>query len=145
MGVAVHHVRGAVGGVGGLGGCRSRRAPHDRREGHDRTHGCRLTRSGTGAQSAAEHLWMHFTRMGNFANSPVPIVERGEGAYIYDNHGKRYLDALSGLFVVQAGYGRDDSPTPLTGRPVSWRIFRFGHMPPRRPSIWPTGSRAGSR
>ncbi len=57
---------------------------------------------------AADHLWMHFTRMGSFATNPVPIVERGEGSYIYDSNGRRYLDALSGLFVVQAGYGRDE-------------------------------------
>jgi adenosylmethionine-8-amino-7-oxononanoate aminotransferase len=50
----------------------------------------------------ADHLWMHFTRM----STPVPTIERGEGAYIYDTDGKRYLDALSGLFVVQAGHGR---------------------------------------
>jgi adenosylmethionine-8-amino-7-oxononanoate aminotransferase len=35
-------------------------------------------------------------------------VERGEGACIYDAAGRRYLDALSALFVVQAGYGRDE-------------------------------------
>ncbi|HEX3198883.1 MAG TPA: aspartate aminotransferase family protein [Propionibacteriaceae bacterium] len=53
-------------------------------------------------------MWMHFTRMGSFATNPVPIIERGEGAYLYDSNGRRYLDALSGLFVVQAGYGRDE-------------------------------------
>ncbi|MFL6047381.1 MAG: aspartate aminotransferase family protein [Propionibacteriaceae bacterium] len=62
-----------------------------------------------GASSdAADHLWMHFTRMASFTTKPVPIVERGEGVYIYDSNGRRYLDALSGLFVVQAGYGRDE-------------------------------------
>ena len=61
-----------------------------------------------GSSKATDHLWMHFSRMGSFATEPVPIVERGEGAYIYDSTGRRYLDALSGLFVVQAGYGRDE-------------------------------------
>jgi adenosylmethionine-8-amino-7-oxononanoate aminotransferase len=61
-----------------------------------------------GSSNAADHLWMHFTRMGSFATNPVPIVERGEGAYIYDSTGRQYLDALSGLFVVQAGYGREE-------------------------------------
>src|SRR5215207_8928275 len=64
------------------------------------------TASGHG--NPADHLWMHFARMGNYADKPVPIVERGEGAYIYDAAGRRYLDALSALFVVQAGYGRDE-------------------------------------
>jgi len=54
----------------------------------------------------ARHLWMHFTRMGNYAIKAPPIIERGEGAYIWDTNGKRYLDALAALFVVQAGHGR---------------------------------------
>jgi adenosylmethionine-8-amino-7-oxononanoate aminotransferase len=62
----------------------------------------------TGQGNAAEHLWMHFTRMSSFANKPVPTIERGEGAYIWDTNGRKYLDALSGLFVVQAGHGRDE-------------------------------------
>ncbi len=61
-----------------------------------------------GTENAADHLWMHFTRMGSAASNPVPVIERGEGAHIYDSTGRRYLDALSGLFVVQAGYGRDE-------------------------------------
>jgi adenosylmethionine-8-amino-7-oxononanoate aminotransferase len=51
---------------------------------------------------------MHFTRMSTYADKPVPIIERGEGAYIWDTNGKKYLDALSGLFVVQAGHGREE-------------------------------------
>jgi adenosylmethionine-8-amino-7-oxononanoate aminotransferase len=58
--------------------------------------------------NASDHLWMHFTRMSSYADNPVPTIERGEGAYIWDSNGKRYLDALSGLFVVQAGHGREE-------------------------------------
>jgi adenosylmethionine-8-amino-7-oxononanoate aminotransferase len=57
-------------------------------------------------QSARDHLWMHFTRMSAYQDHDVPIIVRGEGAYIYDQHGKRYLDALAGLFVTQVGHGR---------------------------------------
>jgi adenosylmethionine-8-amino-7-oxononanoate aminotransferase len=55
---------------------------------------------------AKRHLWMHFTRMGAYQDSEVPIITRGEGCYVYDEHGKRYLDGLSGLFCVNAGHGR---------------------------------------
>ncbi|MEU5697047.1 aspartate aminotransferase family protein [Actinosynnema sp. NPDC020468] len=49
------------------------------------------------------HLWPHFTRL----SSPrVPVITRGEGAYLWDDRGRRVLDGLSGLFVVQAGHGR---------------------------------------
>ena len=38
----------------------------------------------------------------------MPVIVRGSGPYIWDQHGKRYLDGLSGLFVVQAGHGRSE-------------------------------------
>src|SRR6266550_877544 len=60
------------------------------------------------SDKAREHLWMHFTRLSSYANSPVPTIVRGEGAYIFDVNGKRYLDGLAGLFVVQAGHGRHE-------------------------------------
>src|SRR5258708_9747755 len=52
-------------------------------------------------QAARDHLWLHFTRMGGHE---VPIIVRGDGCYLEDAHGKRYLDALAGLFAVQVGY-----------------------------------------
>jgi len=58
--------------------------------------------------SAREHLWMHFTRLSTYESSPVPTIVRGEGAYIYDIQGRRYLDGLSGLFTVQVGHGRSE-------------------------------------
>lgn len=57
-------------------------------------------------EAAKRHLWMHFTRLGDYADSEVPVIVRGEGPWVWDANGKRYLDGLSGLFVVQAGYGR---------------------------------------
>jgi adenosylmethionine-8-amino-7-oxononanoate aminotransferase len=50
---------------------------------------------------AQDHLWLHFTRMGGYE---APIIVRGEGCYLEDVDGKRYLDALAGLFAVQIGY-----------------------------------------
>ena len=61
------------------------------------------------ADRARDHLWMHFTRhSGYYHGSHVPVIVRGEGAYIWDDAGKRYLDGLAGLFVVQLGHGRAD-------------------------------------
>jgi adenosylmethionine-8-amino-7-oxononanoate aminotransferase len=57
-------------------------------------------------EGAKRHLWMHFTRMGAYEHADIPIIERGEGPWVWDSRGKRYLDGLSGLFVVQAGHGR---------------------------------------
>src|SRR2546421_7973202 len=52
-------------------------------------------------QAARDHLWLHFTRM---AGHDAPIIVRGEGCYLEDSEGRRYLDALAGLFAVQVGY-----------------------------------------
>jgi adenosylmethionine-8-amino-7-oxononanoate aminotransferase len=57
---------------------------------------------------AKRHLWMHFTRMSAYEETEVPIIVRGEGCYVWDEHGKRYLDGLSALFCVNIGHGRAD-------------------------------------
>ncbi|CAB4688135.1 MAG: aspartate aminotransferase family protein [Actinobacteria bacterium] len=59
-------------------------------------------------QAAKDHLWMHFTRHGSYADHDVPIIVKGEGAYIWDAQGKKYLDGLAGLFVSQLGHGRTE-------------------------------------
>lgn len=56
---------------------------------------------------AARHLWMHFTRLPG-RDDEVPVMVRGDGCYVYDQFGKRYLDGLSGLFTVQVGHGRSE-------------------------------------
>jgi adenosylmethionine-8-amino-7-oxononanoate aminotransferase len=59
-------------------------------------------------QQAREHLWLHFTRMGGYLEGEIPIIVRGEGCYLEDSKGKRYLDALAGLFAVNVGYSFGD-------------------------------------
>ena len=50
---------------------------------------------------APDRLWRHFTPA---VHAPI-VVERGEGCYIWDSEGNRYLDALSALYCVNIGYG----------------------------------------
>src|SRR5881392_233652 len=65
------------------------------------------TATATLQELARRHLWMHFTRMGAYDEQhEVPIIVRGEGPYVWDEHGNRYLDGLSALFCVNAGHGR---------------------------------------
>ncbi len=59
-------------------------------------------------QAAKDHLWMHFTRHSTYDSHPVQTIVRGDGAHIWDEAGNKYLDALAGLFVVQAGHGRTE-------------------------------------
>ena len=76
-----------------------------RRDGLEkREHGDdRNRRRATDLQELAQrHLWLHFARMGGYDEGhEIPIIARGEGCYVWDDHGKRYLDALSALFCVE--------------------------------------------
>ena len=65
-------------------------------------------RTSTLQELGKRHLWMHFTRMSAYQDADIPIITRGEGCYVYDDHGKRYLDGLSALFCVNIGHGRAD-------------------------------------
>jgi adenosylmethionine-8-amino-7-oxononanoate aminotransferase len=56
--------------------------------------------------SPAENLLLHFSRNGSYRSgrSELIVLERGEGAYVFDTEGRRYLDGLSSLFCSQLGY-----------------------------------------
>ncbi len=66
------------------------------------------TENATLQELARRHLWMHFTRMSAYDDHEVPIIVRGEGCYVFDEHDNRYLDGLSALFCVNIGHGRAD-------------------------------------
>jgi adenosylmethionine-8-amino-7-oxononanoate aminotransferase len=82
----------------------------------DATRSTRTTRTGAAyADAARDHLWMSFTRQSTYepkasggAGGSVPVIVKGEGAYIWDDRGRKYIDGLAGLFVVQVGHGREE-------------------------------------
>jgi adenosylmethionine-8-amino-7-oxononanoate aminotransferase len=80
--------------------------------------------SGDLSGRARRHLWMHFTSLGGFADSEIPVIARGEGCYVWDQHGKRYLDGLSGLFTVQVGHGRSE-----LGQAAAKQAEKLGYFP----------------
>jgi len=51
------------------------------------------------------HVWHHMTQ---HATSKAPMFVKGEGSYLWDSNGKRYLDATAGgVWCVNVGYGRE--------------------------------------
>jgi len=84
-------------------------------------------------QLARRHLWMHFSRLGAYAaDHQIPIIVRGEGCYVTDANGKRYLDALSGLFTVQVGHGRRELAEAAARQAETleyFPIWTFAHPP----------------
>ena len=67
--------------------------------------------NGTAAEWArrdAAAVWHGFTQMATYEDSTPIIVERGEGNYLYDTDGRRYLDAISSLWVITLGHADGD-------------------------------------
>ncbi|MCX7741722.1 MAG: aminotransferase class III-fold pyridoxal phosphate-dependent enzyme, partial [Tepidimonas sp.] len=54
----------------------------------------------------AAHLLHPFTDHAALAAKGVRVIARAEGIWIWDTEGHRILDGMSGLWCVNAGYGR---------------------------------------
>jgi adenosylmethionine-8-amino-7-oxononanoate aminotransferase len=81
------------------------------------------------------HLWGHFTNLSAVQRQGLPIIDHGEGAYVYDSDGKRYLDGLSGLFTVNVGHGRAE-----LGQAAAEQSEKLGYFP-----LWSFGHEPGIR
>ena len=84
------------------------------------------------SELAKRHLWMHMTRMGNFEDQEVPVIVRGEGPYVWDARGRRYLDALAGMLTVQVGHGRQELAEAAARQAEQlafWPVWGAGHPP----------------
>jgi adenosylmethionine-8-amino-7-oxononanoate aminotransferase len=81
---------------------------------------------------ARRHLWLHFSRLGRYSEHQLPVITRGDGCYVWDQHGNRKLDALSALFVVQAGYGRRELAEAVARQAETLNYFplwSYAHPP----------------
>ena len=102
--------------------------------------GADRTPAGTPRHEAArDHLWGHFTRQSVYEpvadgglGADIPIITRGEGAYIWDDQGRKYLDGLAGLFTVQVGHGRTelaDAAAAQARELAFFPIWSYAHKP----------------
>ncbi|HET6465850.1 MAG TPA: adenosylmethionine--8-amino-7-oxononanoate transaminase [Nitrospiria bacterium] len=55
-------------------------------------------------EEARRYIWHPFTQMAEWEKEPPLIIERGKGVYLYDVYGKRYLDAVSSIWVNLHGH-----------------------------------------
>ncbi len=53
-------------------------------------------------------FWHPFADMGAVASNGATVLERGEGAYVWDADGRRYLDATASLWYCNVGWGRSE-------------------------------------
>ncbi|NQY63812.1 MAG: aspartate aminotransferase family protein [Alteromonadaceae bacterium] len=83
-------------------------------------------------EQARRHLWMHFTRMGTYKEHDVPVITKGEGCYVFDDKGNKYLDGLAGLFVTQVGHGRKEIAAAMAKQAEELAFFplwSYAHKP----------------
>ena len=61
-------------------------------------------------RTAVEHLWPHSNDMewDEFTERGLRVFVSGEGSTLVDVQGRRYLDGLAGLFLVNVGHGRTE-------------------------------------
>jgi adenosylmethionine-8-amino-7-oxononanoate aminotransferase len=57
------------------------------------------------------------------------VIVRGEGAYVRDVNGRRYLDGLAGLFAVGVGHGREELAAAKQSRELAYFPL-WGHAHP---------------
>jgi len=58
------------------------------------------------ARDVAYHLHPYTNARKHEAEGPM-IVERGEGVYVFDDSGKRYIEGLAGLWCTSLGFGNE--------------------------------------
>jgi adenosylmethionine-8-amino-7-oxononanoate aminotransferase len=68
---------------------------------------------------------LHFSRNGAFGpgGTELLVLERGEGPYVFDTHGNRYVDGLSSLFCAQIGYSYGEEMAAVAGEQLSKLAF----------------------
>ncbi len=82
-------------------------------------------------RTAQDHLWLHFAQVPS--EGPV-IIDRGEGCYVWDTDGNRYLDALAGLFVSAIGHGRSELANAASKQAKQMAYFPIWGMA-HRPAV----------
>ncbi|MBS1676048.1 MAG: aspartate aminotransferase family protein [Actinobacteria bacterium] len=82
-------------------------------------------------------LLLHFARNGAFApgGTELLVLERGEGPYVFDTEGRRYIDGLSSLFCCQLGYSHGAEFAAVAGEQLERLPFNTNWATATPPAI----------
>ncbi len=69
-----------------------------------------------------EFIWHPFTQMREYEAKDPVVIERGEGAYLIDSEGRRYIDGVSSLWVNIHGHG-----VPEIDDAIKKQVDRLSH------------------
>jgi adenosylmethionine-8-amino-7-oxononanoate aminotransferase len=83
-------------------------------------------------QAAAEHLLLHFSKQ---EIDDLLVLERGEGPYVFDTQGRRYIDALSSLFCAQIGYSYGEEMVAAAATQLTRLAFNTNWATAHPPAI----------
>ena len=78
------------------------------------------------AREPGTRLWHPFADMAAVSTVGEMVIDRGEGAYVVDEQGRRYLDASAGLWYCNVGHGREalaDAAAAQMRRLASYSAF----------------------
>ncbi|WP_246804709.1 aminotransferase class III-fold pyridoxal phosphate-dependent enzyme [Desulfosarcina cetonica] len=64
------------------------------------------------------HVIHPWSDLGSDADSMV--IESGKGVHVFDSDGNRYLDAISGMWCVNLGYGNKEMAKAIATSVFSW-------------------------
>ena len=74
------------------------------------------------------YIWHPFTQMKDWLQEEPLVIERGEGSYLYDTSGRRYIDGVSSLWVLVHGHGKKELIDALKEQAVAkWE--KHGQIP----------------
>jgi adenosylmethionine-8-amino-7-oxononanoate aminotransferase len=82
--------------------------------------------------AANEHLLQHFAKQ---RIKDLLVLERGEGPYVFDTQGKRYIDALSSLFCAQIGYSFGEEMAAAAATQLTTLAFNTNWATAHPPAI----------
>ncbi len=74
------------------------------------------------ARAAQKYLWYPFTQMSEVEQTPPLIIERGEGVYLIDTDGNRYIDGVSSLWTNVHGHRH-----PRLDQAIRDQVDRIAH------------------
>ena len=87
--------------------------------------------SPAGQRDLAYHLHPS-TKLRQVQSEGPLVITRGEGVYVYDDEGRRYLEGMAGLWCASLGFSERVSPRPRTGRCASCRSITASAARSRR-------------
>jgi len=74
-------------------------------------------------QKDLQHIWHPCSQMKDYEDFPPIVIERGEGAWLYDTDGRSYLDAISSWWVNLFGHSN-----PRINRAIQKQVNTLEHV-----------------